>query len=241
VKRQPAERRVTPMRVAGRLILRALEVSSSNSPWSLGVVLVTYRARGRGRGAGECRSGGWVRVMPTASQRPLDRRRRPTRSPTSPVQVLSLTMIIMTSASRKVIGSRASGAGRCPESFCPWYLASMVTFWSSASLPSWTGLERGQQDRGSCCVLAGGHRHVAQAIGRCPLARSFRYQLVWNGSVSQRASRRPASSFMALRSQSRHVKAARPSSAASAARCSAVSATRAGAPWPRSRRRRSGR
>src|SRR6266852_7105820 len=142
-----------------------------------------------------------VRVMPTASQSRWISP-RPTRSTTSPVQALSLTMIIMTSASRKVIEKPGVRCWNVPESLS-WYLASMVTFWSSASLPSWTAL-RAPIRIEILRVLAEGTGTSPRRSARRPLTRSFRYQLVWNGSASQRASRRAASSFMALLPESRH-------------------------------------
>ncbi len=133
-----------------------------------------------------------VRVMPTASQSRWISP-RPTRSTTSPVQALSLTMIIITSASRKVIEKPGVRCWKVPESLS-WYLASMVTFWSSASLPSWTALSAAMRIE-ILRVLAEGTGTSPRRSARCPLARSFRYQLVWNGSASQRALRRPASSL----------------------------------------------
>src|SRR6267142_2354288 len=142
-----------------------------------------------------------VPVMPTASQSRWISP-SPTRSTTSPVHALSLTMIIITSASRKVIEKPGVRCWKVPESLS-WYLASMVTFWSSASLPSFTALSAAIRIE-ILRVLAEGTGTAPRRSARCPLVRSFRYQLVWNGSASQRALRRPASSFMALLSQSRH-------------------------------------
>src|SRR5512134_1195916 len=136
-----------------------------------------------------------VRVIPTASQRRW-MSPRPTRSTTSPVHALSLTMIIITSASRKVIEKPGVRCWNVPESLS-WYLASMVTFWFSASLPSCTALSAAIRIE-ILRVLAEGTGTSPRRSARAPEARSFTYQLVWNGSASQRASRRAASSFTVL-------------------------------------------
>src|SRR5690349_18738302 len=136
-----------------------------------------------------------VRLMPTDSQKRWISP-RPTRSTTWPVHVLSLTMIIITSASRKVIQKPGVRCWNVPESLS-WYFASITTFWSSASLPSWTALSAAIMME-ILRVLAEGTGTSPRRSARSPLARSFRYQLVWNGSVSQRASRRAASSRMVL-------------------------------------------
>ena len=52
---------------------------------------------------------------------------RPTRSTTMPVHVLSLTMIIITIASRSVIENPGVRCWNVPESLS-WYFDSIVTF-----------------------------------------------------------------------------------------------------------------
>src|SRR2546428_1539755 len=60
----------------------------------------------------------------------------PTRSTTVPVHVLSLTMIIITSASRKVIENPGVRCWNVPQSLS-WYFLPIVTGWSSAGLAAW--------------------------------------------------------------------------------------------------------
>ena len=117
-----------------------------------------------------------VPVMPMRLAVALDLASSPTRSTTVPVHVLSLTMIIMTSASRSVIAKPGVRCWKVPESLS-WYRASMVTFWSSASLPAWTAA--------SAAIMIEIFRVLADGTGtspcrsaRAPLARSFRNQLV---------------------------------------------------------------
>jgi hypothetical protein len=55
--------------------------------------------------------------------------------PRGPGHVLSLTMIIVNSASRNAIQNPGVRCWNVPESL-PTYFASMVTFWSSESLPA---------------------------------------------------------------------------------------------------------
>src|SRR5260370_24539409 len=142
-----------------------------------------------------------VRVMPTDSEKRWISA-RPTRSTTWPVDVLSLTMIIITSASRKVIQKPGVRCWNVPESLS-WYFASMTTFWSRASLPSWTALSAAIMIE-ILRVLAEGTGTSPSRSARAPVAQSLRYQLVWNGSVSQRASRRAARAFLALLPHARH-------------------------------------
>ena len=100
---------------------------------------------------------------------------RPTRSTTVPVHVLSLTMIIMTSASRKVIQNPGVRCWKVPDSLC-WYFSSIVTFWSSASLPAWTWASAAIMID-VLRVLADGTGTPPKRSARAPVVRSFRYQL----------------------------------------------------------------
>src|SRR5215831_140097 len=112
----------------------------------------------------------------------------PTRSTTVPVHVLSLTMIIITRASRNVIQNPGVRCWNVPESLS-WYLASMVTFRSSASLPACTALSAAIMIE-ILRVLADGTGTVPKRSAVAPVARSFRNQLVWNGRASHRSFRR---------------------------------------------------
>ncbi len=125
-----------------------------------------------------------VRLMPIDSQKRWISP-RPTRSTTVPVHVLSLTMIIMTRASRKVIQKPGVRCWKVPESLS-WYLASMVTFWSRASLPSWTALSAAIMME-IFRVLAEGTGVSPSRLAVSPVARSLRYQLVWKGRASHSA------------------------------------------------------
>ena len=98
----------------------------------------------------------------------------PTRSATVPVQVLSLTMIIMTSASRSWMVKPGCRCWKVPESLS-WYFAWMVTGWSSARLPSLTAL--------SVAIMIAILRVLAEGTTTSPLrsavwpvCRFFRYQ-----------------------------------------------------------------
>ena len=97
-------------------------------------------------------------------------------STTVPVHVLSLTMIICTSASRKVIQKPGVMCWKVPESLS-WYLASMVTFWSSDSLPSCTALRAAMRIE-TFRVLAEGTGTSPMRSPVAPVFRSLRYQLV---------------------------------------------------------------
>ena len=108
-----------------------------------------------------------VPVMPMESQKRWTAS-SPTRSTTVPVQVLSLTMIIITSASRKVIQKPGVRCWNVPESLS-WYFASMVTFWSRASLPSWTALR--------AAIMMEILRVLAEGTGTSPI-RSARWPVV---------------------------------------------------------------
>src|SRR2546428_3860326 len=112
----------------------------------------------------------------------------PTRSTTIPVHVLSLTMIIMTRASRKVIQNPGVRCWNVPESLS-WYLASIVTFWSSASLPAWTPPSAAIMIE-IFRVLADGTGTSPSRSARAPVARSFRYQLAWKFAASHSSLRR---------------------------------------------------
>jgi len=93
-----------------------------------------------------------------------------------PVHVLSLTMIICTSASRKVIQKPGVMCWKVPESLS-WYFASMVTFWSSASLPSCTALSAAIRME-ILRVLAEGTGTSPSRFADLPVFRSLRYQPV---------------------------------------------------------------
>jgi C4-dicarboxylate transporter len=107
-------------------------------------------------------------------------------------------MIIITSASRKVIQKPGVRCWKVPESLS-WYLAWMVTFWSSESLPSCTAL--------SAAIMMEIFRVLAEGTGvsprrsaRAPVVRSLRYQLVWKGRTSHSAFISWMSSCMAFSS-----------------------------------------
>src|SRR5438552_8061833 len=110
---------------------------------------------------------------------------RPTRSTTVPVHVLSLTMIIITSASRNVIQKPGVRCWKVPESLS-WYFASIVHFWSSASLPARTDASAAIMIE-ILRVLADGTGTSPARFAVSPLLQSLRYQLDWNGSASHRA------------------------------------------------------
>src|SRR6185436_13899230 len=69
-----------------------------------------------------------------------------------------------------------------PESLS-WYLASIVTFWSSESLPACTAASAAIMME-ILRVLAEGTGTPPKRSARAPVARSFKYQLVWKGSAS---------------------------------------------------------
>src|SRR5437660_222755 len=78
----------------------------------------------------------------TVPVRPTDRQSaliasRPSRSTTVPVHVLSLTMIIITRASRRVMVKPGVRCWKVPESLS-WYFARMVTGRSRVRRPAWT-------------------------------------------------------------------------------------------------------
>jgi hypothetical protein len=102
--------------------------------------------------------------------------------------VLSLTMIIITIASRSVIQNPGVRCWNVPESLS-WYRASMVTFWSSASFPAWTAA--------SAAIMIEIFRVLADGTGTspsrwalAPVARSFKYQLAWKPAASHISSSR---------------------------------------------------
>ena len=71
---------------------------------------------------------------------------------------------------------------KVPESLS-WYFASIVTFWSRLSLPACTAASAAIMIE-ILRVLAEGTGTPPKRSARAPVARSFRYQLVWNGSAS---------------------------------------------------------
>src|SRR3989442_1863091 len=118
----------------------------------------------------------------------------PTMSETVPVQVLSLTMIIMTSASRKVIQNPGVRCWKVPESLSMYFL-SITTFWSRASLPACTAA-RAAIMMEIFRVLAEGTGTPPKRSARWPLTMSFTYQLDGNGCASHSALRRTTRSRM---------------------------------------------
>ena len=101
---------------------------------------------------------------------------RPTWSTTIPVEVLSLTMIIITRASRKVIQNPGVRCWNVPESLS-WYFASTVTFWSRESLPAWTAARAAIMIE-IFRVLADGTGTSPRRSDVAPVVKSLRYQLV---------------------------------------------------------------
>ena len=93
-----------------------------------------------------------------------------------PVHVLSLTMIIITSASRKLIAKPGVRCWNVPESLS-WYFASTVSFWSRDSLPACTAASAAIMIE-ILRVLAEGTGTAPARSAVAPVVRSFRYQLV---------------------------------------------------------------
>src|SRR5439155_11970225 len=109
-------------------------------------------------------------------------------STTVPVHVLSLTMIIITRASRRVIEKPGVRCWNVPESLS-WYRASIVTFWSSESLPAWTAASAAIMIE-ILRVLADGTGTSPRRSALAPVAKSLRYQLAWKGAASHSSLRR---------------------------------------------------
>src|SRR6185503_16167810 len=171
------------------------QISSRSMPWSLGVVVVTCSSVCSRPSLGGMPKRCVVPVMPTAShQRWISP--RPTRSTTVPVHVLSLTMIIITSASRKVIQKPGVRCWNVPESLS-WYFLSIVTFWSSDSLPACTAASAAIMIE-ILRVLAEGTGTPPKRSARWPVVMSLTYQLDWKGSASHISLRRTTRSRMAL-------------------------------------------
>src|SRR3989454_4164843 len=101
-------------------------------------------------------------------------------------------MIIITRASRRGIEKPGVRCWNVPESLS-WYRASIVTFWSSESLPAWTAASAAIMIE-ILRVLADGTGTAPRRSALAPVARSLRYQLAWNFSASHSSLRRLARS-----------------------------------------------